>query len=113
MLVKPGVTSCVPWDEGKHTHHAQKHLNVPPCRSCSSGLIWFDFDCLNHFVGWDGEVVVTGKDITLAINSRNEDLPTPDSPRRRKVCDAFALLFDSSIIPFLRGSTLLEKSCQA
>ena len=42
------------------------------------------------------------------MNSSAEDFPTPVSPTRRMVYDAFALVFDVLMIPCLRSSTLLE-----
>src|SRR5258706_7923960 len=47
---------------------------------------------------------------TLAMNSKNEDFPTPVSPTRRMVYCLFALVFDVLMIPFLRDSTLLENA---
>jgi hypothetical protein len=46
---------------------------------------------------------------TLAMNSKTEDFPTPVSPTRTIVYDAFALFFDVVMTPSLRDSTLLEK----
>ena len=45
--------------------------------------------------------------MTLAMNSKIEDFPTPVSPTRRLVYGAFALCFDVLMIPFLRDFTLL------
>ena len=42
------------------------------------------------------------------MSSRTEDFPTPVSPIRRMVYDAFALVFDVLMIPCLRSSKLLE-----
>jgi len=43
------------------------------------------------------------------MSSKTEDFPTPVSPIRRMVYDAFVLFFDILITPFLRDSTLLER----
>ena len=42
------------------------------------------------------------------MSSNTEDFPTPVSPTRRMVYDAFALLFDVLTIPCLRDSTSLS-----
>ena len=42
------------------------------------------------------------------MSSKTEDFPTPVSPTRRMVYDAFVLFFDILITPFLRDSTSLE-----
>ena len=42
------------------------------------------------------------------MSSKNEDFPTPVSPRRTTVYGAFALFFDVLMIPFLRDSTSLR-----
>ena len=44
------------------------------------------------------------------MSSKTEDFPTPVSPMRRMVYDAFALLAELLMIPFLRDSTSLENT---
>ena len=49
-------------------------------------------------------------DRTLAMNSKNEDFPTPVSPTRRTVNCTFASFFDVLMIPSLRASMSLENT---
>ena len=42
------------------------------------------------------------------MSSKTEDFPTPVSPTRRMVNGAFGLCFDILMVPFLRGSMLVE-----
>src|SRR5258706_13793055 len=44
------------------------------------------------------------------MSSKTEDFPTPVSPMRRMVYDAFALFVDLLMIPSLRDSTSLENT---
>jgi len=46
------------------------------------------------------------------MSSKTEDFPTPVSPTRRMVYDAFFLFFDILITPFLRDSMSLERSSE-
>jgi len=50
---------------------------------------------------------------TLAMSSKTEDFPTPVSPTRRMVYDAFASFFDVLMIPLLSDSTSLANTVRA
>jgi len=47
------------------------------------------------------------------MSSKSDDFPTPVSPTRRIVYDAFAGSARVLMIPFLRDSTLLENKVRA